>query len=256
MPGDNDKPADAKDKAQGGKDSGADRLLGKWPKRIYAVAGVIAVVGGVFAFGTQVDHWFTGLAQSSDSTCHMSVSDQIERSPNLGISFHQNDQLALMSYANSTKIQIPMIDVCLSSAPFEIWFPALGPNSVVRICTSPTAGIFRVNPFYVGQNNAGCLYPPTGIADHNYASGFLSESSVQEPSHVEIVRTRAEPASGGDDKFFVSTLYSVPTGKGLKFHTVSLSHQTTNLYLIIYTSDNYNAHGSDANIEHYVLAFK
>jgi hypothetical protein len=258
MPGDDEKPApaDAGDQALDEKDSGADRPAGNWLKRIFAVLGAIATVGGVITVATQAGHWIHEL--SGETTCHLSASSQIERSPNLGVSFHQNNQLALMTYANSENLQIPVIDVCLSSAPFEIWFPALsGPQAIVEVCTSTTAAEFRVNPFKIGsQGVPGCLVNGVQVADTPYASGYLPEASPQEPASYSIVGTRAEPASDGDEKYFVSNLYSAPTGKSLTSRTIPMSTQAADLYLIIYTSDNYNVPGSDANIEHFVLRFK
>jgi hypothetical protein len=256
MPEDNDKSANSKDKQQSGNGASTGRPIRNWSKRIYAVLGVVAVIGGVLAFGSQVEHWFSGLSQASDSTCSMPLSDEVERSPDLAISFHQDSQLALMDYVNSNTLQIPMIDVCLSSAPFEIWFPALGPAGVVRVCISPTAAIFHVNPLAMNGNVPGCLVPGTGVADRNYASGFLSESSPQQPAHVDITGRRAEPAANGDEKYFVSNLYSVPAGKKLNSYTIPMSRQTADLYVVIYTSDNRDAHGSDANVEHFALRFK
>jgi hypothetical protein len=262
MPGDNDTSADAKDKEPGGKDGRADkqpvRKWKKWSKRTYTFLAALGVVGGVLGFGTQVEHWFSGLSQASDATCHMSTSNQIERSPNLGISFHQNGQLALMSYLNSEGLQIPMVGVCLSSAPFEIWFPALSnPKADVEICVSPTVAIFHLDPFKLdGANTVGCLAPGTGVADTSLGSGFLSESSPQEPACYFVTSQRAEPAANGDEKYFVSNLYSVPSGKKFTSHTIPMSAQAANLYVIIYASSNYSAPYSDKYLEHFVLRFK
>jgi hypothetical protein len=262
----NGKPV-KKDKEQGGKDDAADRPGRKWysfGKRIYAVLGVVAVVGGVLAFGNTADHWFTGLSRAADSTCGLSVTNQIDRSPKLGISFHQDNQVALMDYTNSTGLAIPLIDVCLSSAPFEIWFPTLASAQAdVEVCVSTTPAEFRINPFKLdGGDAVGCLIPGAGVADYSYASGFLSEASLTEPALYDIEGKRAAPASGGDEMYFVSKLYSpaIFTGKGsnskIKFRTIPMAEQTANLYVIIYATSNYSTPPSDQYLEHYVLHFK
>jgi hypothetical protein len=259
MPGDNDKSADPKDRAPDRKDGDADRpepKWYKWPKRIWAVLGVVAVIGGVVAFGGEVGHWFTELSPASGSTCGMSTAGQVEQSPRLGISFHQNNQVALMTYENSDEDQIPLIDVCLSSAPFEIWFPALGSTSALEICTYSSLADFRQDPFYVDQSTAaaGCLYPPTGFADYPYGSGALFESIPQDPGHAEIVGSRTELASGGDEKYLVSTVYY--RSPVLSLEPVPMSRQSASLYLVVYLPNNYPPPGPDAHLEHFVLRFK
>jgi hypothetical protein len=233
------------------KGTGEVRGSRKWRKRLGALVGAIGLIGGVITIVGAADNWFSKL--TSDPTCGMTGSAQIERSPNLGISFHQNNQLALMSYANSDSLQTPLIDVCLSSAPFEIWFPALGPSSDVQVCTSTNVAIFRINPF----TGLHCLTGGTGVADTNYASGALSETSLQQGEHTEIASTRAEPASGGDDKYYVSRLFT-PTTLEARGKPISITRQATDLYLIIFTTGNYplNSQASINQLEHFILRFK
>jgi hypothetical protein len=222
----------------------------KWQKPFSAVVAAVGVIGAVFSIGTTAGHWFAGL--TSDPNCGMSTASQIARSPNLGISFHQNNQVALMTYVNADTLQIPVVGVCLSSAPFEIWFPALGPQSDVQVCTSTTAAIFRVNPFRTGE----CLGGGSGAADYSYASGTLFETALTNGEHTEIAQTRAQPASGGDEMYFVSTLFSpgvAPTFRGKPF---SITKQSSNLYLVIYAPRNYNNPPSDSLVEHYILRFR
>jgi hypothetical protein len=256
MPEDSDKPANPKDadpkaKAPERKDRDADdrseRKWYTWPRRIWAVLGAVAVIGGVVAFGGEVDHWFSGL--SSSSNCGMSGINQIARSPNLGISFHQASQVAPMSYENSTTNQVPLIKVCLSSAPFEIWFPALGPTSVVEICTYGSLADYRLNPFYHGRGTPGCLALGVGAASSRYGGSSLDETVPRDPVCVVIAGNRAEPASGGDDKYFVSTVVSLSGA-------VPMSQQTANLYLIVFATNKPLAQGPDADVEHFVLQFK
>ena len=71
-----------------------------------------------------------------------------------------------------------------------------------------------------------------------------------------IFGKRAEPAANGDEKYYVSTLYSVPSAKSFTYNTVPLSKQTANLYMIIYSTSNYDDPASHANIEHFVLRFR
>jgi hypothetical protein len=261
MPGDNDAPADGRDKEKGGKAEGADkrpvRKWTKWSKRGYAFLAALGVIGGVLGFGTQVGHWFSGLSQASDATCHMSTANVVPESPNLGISFHQDGQLAVMDYVNNAAIEIPVIDVCLKPAPFEIWFPTLGADTDIAICTSTRFAIFHQNPFAATQATYGCLAPATGAADSYYSSGILFESSPEGPPHTEIGGTRAEPASGGDEQYFVSRLAPYSG----KFHTVSISGNTGNLYLVVYRYTyipyDYTYYPEDlSKVEHFVLRFQ
>jgi hypothetical protein len=215
----------------------------KWQTRLSFVVAAIGAIGAVFSIGGTAGHWFAGL--TSDPTCGMSTASQLERSPNLGISFHQHNQVALMTYVNADTLQIPVIGVCLSSAPFEIWFPALGPRSDVQVCTANTAAIFRVNPF----PNGACLGGGSGAADYSYASGTLFETGLRNGEHTEIALARAQLASGGDDKYFVSTLWS----QGKPF---SITKQSSDLYLVIYAPHNFDDPPADALVEHYILRFR
>jgi hypothetical protein len=224
-------------------DSTNTKTKPKWQNRLSIMVAAIGFIGAIVSIGGTAGHWFAGL--TSDPTCGMSAASQLERSPNLGISFHQNNQVALMTYVNADRLQIPVIGVCLSSAPFEIWFPALGPRSDVQVCTSNTVAIFRVNPFPSGA----CLGGGSGAADYSYASGTLFETGLINGEHTEIAETRAQPASGGDDKYFVSTLWS----QGKPF---SITKQSSNLYLVIYAPHNYDDPPSDALVEHYILRFR
>lgn len=56
MPEDNDKPADPKDAAQGGKDDHRKRRGTKWTKKVWGSLSALAVIGGVLGFGTEVGH--------------------------------------------------------------------------------------------------------------------------------------------------------------------------------------------------------
>jgi hypothetical protein len=257
MPEDNDKPADPKEEAQGGTDDDADKSARNVLKRLWGVIATLAVIGGVIGFGSQAFSWFSGLSHASASTCGLSTSTQVERSPDLGISFHQDNKLTLMSYLNPEGLQVPMVGVCLTSAPFEIWFPALSnPKAFVEICVSPTAAIFSINPFKADlPSGVGCLAPGVGVVDTGLGSGFLPEASPQQPACYFVDSQRAEPAADGDQKYFVSNLYSVPSGKKLTYHTIPMSAQTSNLYVIIYASSNYSAPYSDRYLEHFVLRF-
>jgi hypothetical protein len=252
MPEDNDKPADPQHRVQDGKDSDTKRRGRKWPRKVWAAISAVGVIASVLGLGTELGHWFTGLSQASDATCHMSTANVLPESPNLGISFHQNGQLAVMNYVNYDSVsQIPVIDVCLNAAPFEIEFATLGTDTNIAICTSTQFAIFRQYPFH------GCLAPATGAADAQYSSGILFESSPQGPPHTEIGDTRAAPASNGDQMYFVSRL--VPYSG--KFHTVPISSNTGSLYLIVYKYTyipyDYSYYPTDVSkLEHFVLRFK
>jgi hypothetical protein len=256
-PEEHDQPADSAGKAQGEKAEGADKPIRKLFNRIWGFVGALAVIGGVIGLGSQVFDWFSGSSPASASTCRLPTSTEVERSPNLGISFHQGNKLARMSYLNFGGLQIPVMGVCLSSAPFEIWFPALsGPQAHVGICISPTAAIFSVNPFKIDlPRGVGCLMEGVGVADNGRGSGFLPESSPQEPASYFVDSQRAEPAGDGEDKYFVSRLSSVPASESLAEHTILLSAQRANLYVIIYASSNYGPPYSDSYLEHFVLHF-
>jgi hypothetical protein len=263
VPG-SDKPADATDQAKSGQDSDGVRPVRRWSKRVYAGLGVIVTIGGVITLGAQAGHWFSGLSQASDSTCHMATTNEIQRSPTLGISFHQSNQVAFMSYANLAKagFQIPTIDVCLNSAPFEIWFPAFTtPNATIEICPSPTTAIFQEDPFNVSIHSSkppGCLIKGTDVADYSYASSVLYEALPYSPSHNDISGIRVQAATGGDDKYFVASLWSptVYTSKGPSSHAIPLSTQTANLYLVVYGTSDYNLPFTVKRLEHFVLMFR
>jgi len=226
----------------------------KWRKRLGALAAAIGLIGGVITIVGAADNWFSKL--TSDPTCGISKPFPIERSPRLGISFHQDNQLALMSSVNSNGPGIPLTDVCLSSAPFEIWFPSLGPRGLVQVCISSMAEEFRIDALRIEPNATGCLTNNGDGATPSYIGGFLPEASLQYGTSLMIFGTRAEPAGNGDEKYFVSRLYSVPSVKGFSYHTVPLSRQSSELYMIIYSTSNYDDPGSEANIEHFVLQFK
>jgi hypothetical protein len=232
------------------RDSTDTKTKPKWQRRLSVVVAAIGFIGAVFSIGGTAGHWFAGL--TSNPTCGMSTASQIARSPNLGISFHQDNQVALMTYINEGTLQTPVIGVCLSSAPFEIWFPALGPQSDVQVCTSNTDAIFRVNPFPTGA----CLGDGSGAADYSYASGTLFETGLTNGEHTEIAQTRAQPASGGDEMYFVSTLWSPAKSLSENGKPFSITKQSANLYLVIYAPHNYNEPPSDALVEHYILRFK
>jgi hypothetical protein len=248
--------ADVENQTHGRNNSDTDRHARTWRKRLGAFVAVIGLVSGVFTIVGAADHWFARL--TSDPTCGMSATGQIERSPNLGINFHQNNQVAPMIYVNSDSVQTPLIDVCLSSAPFEIWFPALRSDADVEICTSTTAASFHVNPFSGTYRTYGCMGEGTALADNPYSSGSLTETAASYPAHTEIVGTSAEPAGDGDDKFFVATIDTVPreTATGLKFRAIPMSNQKTDVYLTIYATSNYYAPVSYLQLEHFVLRFR
>lgn len=163
-----------------------------------------------------------------------------------------------MSQVNFSSSQaIPLLDVCLSSAPFEIWFPTLGPHGLVELCMSTTAAEFRINPFISTANAHGCLTSNGDGVTNAYIGGFLYESTPKSPAGFYIFGTRAQPASNGYEKYFVSTLHYITfADQQFADHSVSLSKQRANLYLFIFSTKDYRKSASDANIEHFVLRFK
>ena len=122
-----------------------------------------------------------------------------------------------------------------------MWFPALQNSiSAIEVCTAYTSAIDD-NIAQTGQNGVlTCLTPGTGIADYPYASGGLAISTPpDELAHMQITGTRAQDASGGDEKYYVSNLAS-EHGK---------------VYLVIYMNDNNDKSFEPNNIEYFTLNF-
>ena len=194
------KTADSHTAAPGAEDDADDRPPVKWVKRILAVAGAVVTIGGAIGVISQTTHWLDGITHAS---AHSSPSfSEIERSPILGISFHQNGQLDPMSlsYPNGTS-QNPAVDVSVQSEPFEVWFPTLGSESAVEVCASRSNAIYHDIPLTGRSGVFTCLTPGTGVADYTSASGYLPVSiPPADIAHTQIEGTRAEPASGGGPK--------------------------------------------------------
>ena len=244
--------------ASGAKSGADDRRSVNWVKQILAVAGAIVTIGGAVAVISQFTHWLDFISHASASTCPSSTS--LEVSPGLGISFYQSGQIDPMSLSatNAGDQSLVFVNVCMKSEPFELWFPTLSAGSSLEVCTSDSRTLFSsiFNPKAI----VNCLTPGTGGADYSYASAFLIETTPQPGlpaspagnyAHTEIYGTRAQPASGGDEKYYVSNVIT-PSGR-----TILLANQDSNLYLAIYLSNKANDQGNKSNnTEFFVLSFR
>lgn len=206
----------------------------KWSKRLLAVAGAIVTIGGAVAVISQTTHWLDGIFSSGPAFT------SVERSPILGVSFYQNGQLDPMSLSGSDQDQVVNVSM-KAGEPFEMWFPALQNSiSAIEVCAA-YAGAIDNNIPRTGQNGVlTCLTPGTGVADYPYASGGLAISTPpDELGHVQITGTRAQDASGGDEKYYVSNLTS-EHGK---------------VYLVVYMNDNNDKSFESNNVEYFILNF-
>jgi hypothetical protein len=163
----------------------------------------------------------------------------LDRSPILGVSFHQNGQLATMSSSGSTETiagsAIDTINVSMRDEPFEFWFPALEGNSWLAVCASPNPAIF--NP----GNATTCLSPGRTALDYKYGEGgFWVTSDPADPINTGVGASRAEPAANGDQKFYVGNLVRY---SGSKFY-IAICRNDGGLTLKIHN-----------NLEFFVLNF-
>jgi hypothetical protein len=212
--------------AQGGK---RDSFPVKWSKLIVSIAAAIVAIGGALAIISQFTHWLTSSPPQIS---------QVEKSPILGVSFYQNGQLDPMSLSGSDQNQVVNVSMT-AGQPFELWFPALqNAESAIEVCTAYSSAIDNNIP-QTGQNGVfTCLTPGTGAADYPYASGGLPISTPPDQlGHAQITGTRAEDASGGDQKYYVSNLTSYH-GK---------------VYLVIYMNDNNDKSFEPNNVEYFTL---
>lgn len=218
----------------GGGNGKKDPPSVKWWKALLAIAGAVVTIGGAVAVISQTTHWLDGVFSSSPQIT------TVERSPILGVSFYQNGQLDPMSLSGSDQDQL--VNVAMKAGePFEMWFPALQNSiSAIEVCAAYTSAIDNSIP-QTGQNGVfTCLTPGTGVADYPYASGGLAISTPPDGlAHVQITGTRAQDASGGDEKYYVSNLTS-EHGK---------------VYLVIYMNDNNDKSFEANNIEYFTLNF-
>lgn len=230
----------------GAEDNPDDRPVVSWTKRIVAVAGAIAAIGGAVTVISQTTHLFGFLTHASSSACPSSTT--FERSPNLGVSFYQNGKLDPMSSSDAGGTgQQAAVSVCMKSVPFEIWFPALVPNSQLSICASNSRGIF-------GFTN--CFEPAFGAADFKYASGTLYEYSSTYLAHTSIWGNQAQSASGGDQKYYVSNITSFSGSPASPVpHVVSLASEHGKLYLAVYLNTNNYSTFQAHNVEDFILTF-
>jgi hypothetical protein len=233
-----------------GEGSADDRLPARWIKRVLALAGAIVVLGGAVTVITQTTHLFGSLTHASASACPSST--EFERSPNLGISFYQNGELAPMSQSDTGGTgQNSTVSVCMKSEPFEVWFPALGAQSSLSICASTDGAVFS-NMFEQGGFN--CLSPITSAANFNYANGSLYEASPQVLVHSALYGTRVQSASGGDQKYYVSNLVT-PGLTASSRHSIPLTSQNGKLYFVIYMNDNNDTSFEPNNVEDFIVSF-
>lgn len=234
-----DSPTAGDNKGSGTGNSKKDPAPVKWWKGILAIAAAIVTISGAIAVISKTTHWLSSITRASASSSP--TFSAVERSPILGISFYQNGQLDPMSISGSEQEQ--GVNVSMKAGePFELWFPALQNSvSAIEVCASHTSAIYNNIP-QTGQNGVQtCLSPGTGLADYAYASGGLAivSASPDQAAHVQITGSRAESASGGDQKYYVSNLTS-EHGK---------------VYLVIYMNDNNDHTFESNNLEYFTLNF-
>jgi len=224
--------------------------LSKWTKRILAAAGAIVTIGGAVTVISKTTHWLDGITVPRPAKTAGMVNE-IERSPILGISFYQNGQLDPMSYGGfgAGGGTNPVVTVYMTHAPFEIWFPALANGAALQVCAWSSDYIFQ-NAAQAGQiGTKSCMNPFNSPADYPYGGGGLWLSPPGNVGNTAIVQTRAQPASGGDEKYYVSNLANT---KG-------------DFYLAIYLNDNgfgnlesngqQNSDFQASNLEDFILNF-
>lgn len=212
-------------------------LLVKWRKRILAAAAAIVTLAGAAAVISQTTHWLLRKTHPQSSPSFSAL----ERSPDLGVSFFQNGRPNLMSWpgpAGQTST-LDTVTVSMKYRPFELWFPALGPESSLNVCASPSRSIFNPAVILNPNNQASCLSAGRSVADSRYGSGGLWVSSPSNAAHTAIFGQRAQQTSNGDQKFYVSNLAG--------WHR--------NFYLVIYRNDNDYKKFEPTNIEFFVLKF-
>jgi len=166
----------------------------KWAKWTLAVAGAIVTLGGAVAVVSQTTHWLSDIFGSTSTQV-----TQLEVSPNLGISFHQDGQLDPMSADDQG-----VVSVSVKSEPFELWFPSLASDESLEVCAATGRWVFA-NAAETGNSNVTtCLTPGTGVAAGPYGSGYLVLTSPGNPGSTEIGETRALPVTQGYEKYYVS----------------------------------------------------
>ncbi len=223
-----------------------DRPPVRMLRRVLAVAGAIVTIGGAVTLISQTTHWLDNLTHAHAGK----PVSEIERSPILGMSFYQNAQMDPMSYSDPGGTgQNLEINVSMKPEPFELWFPVLGTESSVEVCASNNSAILN-SVRQTGKSGViTCLSPGTGAADYAYASGTLFESSgPQDPIHTQIDGSRVQSASGGDQRYYISTLTA-------NNRSTSLTNRRSKLYLVIYFNDNYGRTFEPNNLERFVLNF-
>lgn len=165
---------------------------GKWA---LAVAGAIVTLGGAVGVISGTTHWLSDIFGSPPAVT------QLEVSPNLGISFHQNGQLDPMSANNQG-----VVSVSMKSEPFEFWFPTLATREGLEVCAATGSWIFT-DAAKTGNSKAPtCLTPGMGVAEGAHGGGALVLASPSQPVSTAIADERSLPAGSGYEKYYVSNL--------------------------------------------------
>jgi hypothetical protein len=138
----------------------------------------------------------------------------------------------------------------MKSEPFEIWFPDLHANSILLIGTSDSRAIFATK--------AAMLWYATGAAEETYASGALYEYTPDYRVTTAIASARAQPASEGDEKYYVSHLVIIrlESYPNRQHKDMFITGQVGKLYLIfdLNTGGSVTSSGNNSE-EEFVLEF-
>jgi hypothetical protein len=216
----------------------------KFARAALATAAALVTLSGAATVIVKIVH-----SLNSTSPAHTSTDDpscvRIQRSSTSGLSFYQDAQQDPMAYCNPDDPG-GMFTVSMKSKPFELWFPALVGSRAVEVCASTDISLFadaKANPLGATRT---CLTPGTGVADAELGGGFLAISTPQEAVHTEIAGSRPQPATDGQQKYYVSTAIGPKTIAFSSFHD--------RLYLVIAAPD--AADPTVISIEKFTLYFE
>jgi hypothetical protein len=213
---------------------------------------VLLLASGGYALGQGFGLWNKPHQPSTSRppvTSQQPVASQqpvtsLHRTPRLGLQFWQDGQEAAMSFLN---LNVQIIQVSLTRAPFEMWFPAVNPGTAVQVCAWTDDSIFSLQADS-DVTKSGFFSPGTGIADDPYGSGTLF---LNNEGNNYLIGTRIEPAPNGMGKFFISTIWPKGQTQG-----IPISQSVGELDLTIFIDHNGNGRAEIDDYEYVLLSFK
>jgi hypothetical protein len=196
----------------------------------------LVVVGSIVAWG-QLHPPLTPPVASPKPT----PQTGLHRSPSLGLQFWQGGQLAVMSLQSANQ---DIVQVSMTKAPFEIWFPRHSASTAVQVCAWTDNSIFTMPAD--GDLSATAFGEGRGLADYAYGSGVLF---LDNQAHNYWIDTRIEHASADMDRVYISTIWI----KGDQGTGIPISQSTGNLYLAVFVDLNGDKKAEVGEYEYVVL---